>query len=134
MNGVDPFNPAEPLDWDAVAKANRDLGERLATDGLSIAYDDSEDTLLATVGVGQGHEAITEEVADNIYIRIEPASLLIVGFMILNFASDFLANNKLAKKTLGDWFLGLRSAGGATNLEGSDAKKMEPILLAALSH
>ena len=121
------------MDWDAISNANIGLGERMLQAGLSVTYDEDGDTLLVTIGIGKSFEAITEELIDNIYIRILPDSLVIVGFVVLNFATDFLANNKLARKALGSWFQELRSKGGVVNVEGNKAKMVESWLEAAMS-
>ena len=133
MNDQGILNPAEPLDWEAVERANLDLGERLFQTGLSVAYDEEGDTLFAAIGANQAYDALTEEILTNVFVRIEPTSLEIVGFMILNFASDFLAHNKLAMEAIGNWFNDLRAMGGTAILEGSDAKRVEAFLQVALS-
>ena len=121
------------MDWDSISSANIDLGERMLQEGLSVTYDEGGDTLLVTIGIGKSFEAVTEELIDNIYIRILPDSLVIVGFVVLNFNTDFLANNKLARKVLGDWFQELQSKGGVVNVEGNKAKMVESWLEAAMS-
>ncbi len=132
MNDQEILNPTEPLDWEAVGRANLGLGERLFQAGLSIAYDEEGDTLFAAIGANQAYDAITEEILTNVFVRIGPASLEIVGFIILNFASDFLAHNKLAMEAIGNWFKDLRAMGGTVILEGSDAKRVEALLQIAL--
>lgn len=121
------YDEATGADWKAINKANFNLAERLFQEGLSVAYDEEGDTLLVTVGIGKQYEALTEEVIDNIFVRILPDSLLVIGFIVLNFATDLLTNNKLARKALGDWFRELRAQGGTANVEGSKTKRIESL-------
>lgn len=123
---------ARTLDWGTVTRCNFDLAERLFREGLSLVYDDDGDTLIGSLGKG-GNEALTEEVLDNIYLRIAPESHLVVGFMVLDFAGDFLANNRLFRDSLGDWFRDFRAGGGEQFLEGHDASRVQPLFAMALS-
>ena len=115
----------EQLDREAFAEANIDLGERLFNEGVSIAYDEDGDTLFLTIGAGK--EAISEQVVDGIYFRVEPHSLKVVGCVIIGFVSDILANNKLARKLFQESFDQLRQQGDSVQWEGSQAQKMRPL-------
>lgn len=115
----------EELDGDAIAKANVDLSERLFEEGVSIAYDEDGDILFMTIG--EGKEAISEQVVDGIYVRIDPDTLKIVGCIIIGFVSDILAHNKLARKMFQESFEQLRRQGDSAQWSGSQAQKMKPI-------
>jgi len=113
------------LDTDAVARANIDLAERLFTEGISVAYDEDGDTLFLTIG--EGREAITEQVLDGIYLRIDPYTLKFVGCVIIRFVSDILANNKIGRKLFQESFEQLRRQGDLAQWNGLDAQKIKPL-------
>jgi len=113
------------LDADAVTRANVDLAERLFNEGISVAYDEDGDTLFLTIG--KGREAITEQVVDGIYFRIDPYTLKFVGCVIVRFVSDILANNKLARKLFQESFEQLRQQGDLAQWDGLDAQKIKPL-------
>ncbi len=113
------------LDADAVAGANKDLAERLFNEGISVAYDEDGDTLFLTIG--EGREAITEQVVDGIYFRIEPHTQKFVGCVIMRFVSDILANNKLVRKLFQESFEQLRRHGDLAQWDGLDAQKIKPL-------
>lgn len=119
------------LDEEAVARANIDLTERLFNEGVSIAYDEDGDTLFLTIG--EGKEAISEQLVDGIYFRIDPNTLKWVGCVIIGFKSDILANNKLARKLFQEGFEQLRRQGDSVQWKGSQAQKVEP-LFALVAH
>lgn len=116
----------DELDVGALQKANIDLSERLFGEGVSVAYDEDGDTLFLTIG--EGREAISEQVVDGIYLRVEPNSLRIVGCVIVGFVSDILANNKLARKLFQEDFEQLRQQGDSARWEGSQAQRIKPLL------
>jgi uncharacterized protein YuzE len=60
---------------------------------LNFAYDKEGDIL--DISLGQPQEAVSEEVAEDIFVRLEPKTKKIVGFMILNFEKRFGRTHKL---------------------------------------
>lgn len=104
------------IDPDRFWEANKNYVDRIEQDGAHVVYDATLDTLF--VEFGGPTEALSEHYSDNIMIRIDPDSLQIVGFEILDFFSDFLPHNRLFQQTVRD--LGLR--------EGADSRValMEP--------
>jgi len=123
--------PAQ-LDYEAVARANTDLSERLFREGVSIIYDEDGDTLL--VDIGEGGEAIADHVVDGLYIRLNPLTYKAVGVTIIGFVSDVLAHNKLIRKLFQDSFERFRNAGGRTEWKAMEARRAMPLFEAALSH
>jgi uncharacterized protein YuzE len=113
------------LDTDEYAKANMDLSNRLYEEGVSIDYDEDADTLFLTIG--KGVEAISEQLVDGVYFRIDPYTQKIAGFVVLRFASDILENNKLFKALFQTSFEQLKAQGGSVEWKGAQAKKMEPL-------
>lgn len=121
----------DALDGEAVAKANIDLAERLFKEGVSIAYDEDGDTLFLTIG--EATEAISEQMVDGIYCRLDPNTLKVVGWVIIRFVSDILASNKLARKLFQEGFEQLRRQGDSVRWEGLQAQKVQP-LFSLVSH
>ena len=105
------------IDPDQLLEANRDYLERIERDGLRAVYDGTLDALF--IEIGGAKEGLSEHLADNIMLRIDPESLQIIGLEILDFLADFLPNNRLLKEMVEDW--GIR--------EGEDAELslMEPM-------
>jgi uncharacterized protein YuzE len=120
----------EIIDWDEVISQNADLGERLNQEGLLITYDEDGDSLL--VSIGSGGDAITEQVVDDIFIRLDPDNLKIKGMTILAFKSDFLAQNKIMRKVYSSSFEDLRKEGGTVKLTGRQAQRAQPLIQAVL--
>ena len=54
---------------------------------IRIVYDDEGDIL--DISLGEPEEAVSKEVEDDFFLRINPASGEIVGFSILNFRKWF---------------------------------------------
>ena len=54
---------------------------------IRMVYDDEGDIL--DISIGEPEEAISKEVEDDLFIRINPISGEIVGFSILNFRKWF---------------------------------------------
>ena len=81
-----------------VATANLDLAERLFNEGVHV-----------------------------VYICVHPETLKIVGFTILSFASDLLANNKLIRKAFPDALALLKKNDGVIEWNGPDAQKIKPV-------
>ena len=82
--------------WDA----NRDYIERIERAGVNLVYDATLDSLF--MEFGSPREALSEYVIDNVMVRIEPDTLEIVGFEILDLFSDFLPNNRLFREAIID--------------------------------
>ncbi len=118
-------------DWVDVGRRNADLGERLALEGITIVYDEDGDTLFVTIG--EGGEALTEHVFDNLYLRVEAESLKILGCVILAFEADLLGTNKLIRKAFPNLMDELRSRGGRVFLKGKNAQKTKPYFEVALA-
>lgn len=63
-----------------ILAANRDLGERLKSLAVSAFYDPEDD--LYGIVIGRPQEALTESVHNRLYIRLDPATLKVVGIEI----------------------------------------------------
>jgi len=98
------------IDPDRLIEANRDYLERIERDGLRAVYDSTLDMLF--IEIGGPKEGLSEHLADNVMLRIDPDTLQIIGLEILDFLADFLPHNRLFKEMAGDW--GIR--------EGEDAE------------
>lgn len=59
---------------------------------LNFAYDKEGDVL--DISLGQPSSAISEEISEDIFVRLEPKTKKIVGFMILNFERRFNRSHK----------------------------------------
>ena len=79
-----------------VWRANRDLKERMESSQIDIGYDAEFDMLLVTIGSAQ--EAITEQIDDQVYIRLDPETLKIVGLTVTAFKELFLEKEPEFKK------------------------------------
>lgn len=51
---------------------------------LNFSYDRKGDVL--DISLGKSQPAVSEEVQDDFYVRIQPKTKAVVGFMILNFS------------------------------------------------
>jgi len=69
-------------------KANADFEEAVKGLKVTVTYDEEFDIFLLTLGEPQ--EAITEEIGDGLQVRLDPASLKILGFEILCFQQRYL--------------------------------------------
>ena len=94
--------PEQPfhIDPERLWPANRDYIERIEREGIDIIYDSALDALF--VEFGGPREALSEHAFDNVMVRVDPESLHIVGFEILNFFSDFLPHNRLIQEFVRD--------------------------------
>ena len=54
---------------------------------LRFAYDKDADVL--DIAVGRPRKAISREVEDDVFVRLDPKSRKVVGFSILNFTKSF---------------------------------------------
>lgn len=113
------------LDMDSVAQNNLDLTKRLFSEGVTISYDEDGDTLFLIIG--RPREAISEQIVDGVFYRIDPATLKVVGCTILGFESDILSNNKLLRKLFQDPFEQLKKQGNLVEWKGPQAQRVEPI-------
>ncbi len=130
MNDLHRSKPL-PVDMEEVARVNVDLGTRIEQEGVEFAYDSDGDTLFATIGEKPRY-ALTEEIMGNIYVRIDPGTLKIVGATVFDFMADFLAHNRLAQKAFAGFFDLLRQE-GTIMVEGTDARvRVAPIFEAIL--
>ena len=120
-----------PISNKHIAMANVDLQERLFKEGVTLVYDEDGDTLLITIG--ESVAAITKQMVDGIYIRVEPTTYKIVGCTILAFASDLLAKNKLIRKAFPNALETLKASGGTITLVGEKAERTKPLFEGALS-
>lgn len=77
-------------------EANKDYLERMQRDGLYGSYDSALDILFLEIGE-KTKEAITDPVADNLMVRIDPGTLEIVGLEVHDFMDDFLPANRLVR-------------------------------------
>ena len=107
------------IDPDRLLDVNQDYMERIERDGLRAVYDGTLDTLF--IEIGGPKEGLSEHLADNVMLRIDPESLQIIGLEILDFLADFLPHNRLFKQMVEDLGIGIR--------EGEDAELslMEPM-------
>lgn len=60
---------------------------------LNFTYDKEGDIL--DISLGRPKKAISEEVSEDIFVRLEPKTQAIVGFMILNFEKRFGRTHKI---------------------------------------
>ena len=89
----------EKISKNEIIKANRDLKRRLSKSEFDLAYDAEHDILMVTIGVPQ--EAITEQIEDHVFCRLDPDTLKVVGFSITAFKRLFLKNEpEIAKNFL----------------------------------
>ena len=89
------------IDQDRLLEANRDYLERIERDGFRAVYDGTLDTLF--IEIGGAKEGLSEHLADNVMLRINPESLQIIGLEILDFLADFLPHNRLFREMAGDF-------------------------------
>ena len=121
----------DPINWDEVGRRNRDLGDRLTDLGLTLTYDEDGDTLL--VSIGDGGDTLTEQVLDEVFVRIHPDTLKIQGFVVLGFEAEFLGQNRIFRRALRGLFDKIRNGGGTMTLEGREAQRAEPYFEAAIA-
>lgn len=63
---------------------------------MKIAYDDTGDVL--DISIGDPEKAISKEVEEDFFLRVNPVSGEVVGFSILNFRKQFKSSKGI--KTL----------------------------------
>lgn len=122
------------IDQERFKAANQNYMDRIEVEGLKAIYDATLDTLF--IEIGEPQEALTEHIADNIMIRINPVSLQIVGMEILDFLDDFLPANRIAREALRDWKLTRNSDSERTLMESQYApiRDMIESTIGHLSH
>lgn len=59
---------------------------------LAFSYDKEGDIL--DISIGRPQDALSEEVSEDIFVRVEPRTKKVVGFMILNFEKRFGKSKK----------------------------------------
>ena len=59
---------------------------------LIYSYDKKRDVLY--VSIGEPKEAIANEIADEIFIQLDPKNKQVVGFTIVNFEKQFIKSAK----------------------------------------
>ena len=119
------------FDTERFKEANKDYMGRIEREGLKAIYDATLDTLF--VEIGEPKEALTEHVVDNVMVRINPDSLQIVGFEILDFLDDFLPENRLVREALRDWNLSRTSDSEQTLMESQYAP-IKDVVESAIGH
>ena len=82
-----------PFDHDRFLDANQDLVARMDSEGLFVLYDDQLDTLFVDIGVSR--DGALEPLVDNLLARVDPSSLELLGYEIVDFRADFLPHNRL---------------------------------------
>jgi hypothetical protein len=97
------------IDPQKFLEANRDYISRAERIGVDLIYDATLDTLF--IEFGGPRPAVNEHLVDNIMLRIDPASLEIVGCEIIDFFDDFVPNHRLVGGLLGD-LAGLKEGQG----------------------
>lgn len=60
---------------------------------LNFTYDKEGDIL--DVSLGRPEKAVSEEVSEDIFVRLDPKTKKIIGFMILNFEKRFNRTRKI---------------------------------------
>jgi hypothetical protein len=87
------------LDGQKLLKANLDFRREIEREDVCLSYSAELDSLF--IQFGQPLEALSEHVADNLMLRIEPDTLKIVGIEVLDFMNDFLPNNRIFQEIAG---------------------------------
>ena len=60
---------------------------------LNFSYDKEGDIL--DIAIGKPQKAISEEISEDVFVRLEPKTQRVVGFMILNFEKRFGRTRKI---------------------------------------
>ncbi len=118
------------IPWPEIVKANTDLEERLFNLGVRLDYDEHGDTLLLTIG--DGGSSISKQAIEGIYIKIAPDDYKIIGCIVIGFATDLLAKNKIIRKMLPDALAVLKASNGVIEWQGHNAERTRPIFEAAM--
>lgn len=120
---------ARVISAEEVRKANFDLADRVDPEGVTLSYNSESDTLSAVIG--QPREGLTEHLLDDIFYRIDPSTLKILGVEIVAFRRDFLRKNKVARKVFGGLMIELLEKGEIILVERRRevARELLPILV-----
>ena len=70
---------------------------------LTFSYDKEGDIL--DISIGKPKKAISEEVAEDFFVRLEPKTKKVVGFMVLNFEKRFGKKKPATLPILGNFKL-----------------------------
>jgi len=89
------------IDSTQVKGAYQDLITRIEHEGVNLVYDATLDSLF--IEFGGPEAALSEHVADNIMIRINPETLRVVGFEVVDFLEDFMPHNRLLALAMEDF-------------------------------
>jgi hypothetical protein len=111
-------------------EANQDYLDRIEREGLTAIYDATLDTLF--LEIGGPTEALTEHLADNVMIRVDPNSLQVVGFEVLDFLDDFLPQHRLVREAVRDWNLS-RSSDSQITLMGPQYAPIREVMEALIA-
>jgi len=65
---------------------------------LMFFYDKEDDIL--DISIGKPKKALTEELTEDVFIRINPKQKRVVGFMIMNFTKSFIRELEASKKPI----------------------------------
>lgn len=65
---------------------------------LMFFYDKEGDIL--DISIGKPKKALTEELTEDVFIRINPKKNQVVGFMIMNFTKSFIRELESSKKPI----------------------------------
>lgn len=68
--------------------------EKINNKQLSFTYDKEGDVL--DVAIGSAKKAISREIAEDFFIRFDPKTKEVLGFMILNFQHQFRTDHETA--------------------------------------
>ena len=122
------------FDFERFKESNKDYLDRIQKNGLRAIYDATLDTLF--IEIGGPTEALSEHLIDNIMVRIDPDTLKIVGFEILDFLDDFLPANRMIREACHSWKLDRDSDSEIALLEPQYAPIREVVegLIAQVAH
>lgn len=70
--------------------------EKTKNKQLNIGYDRESDVL--DIAIGHSKPAITVEVGDDVFVRVNEKTKEVLGFMILNFQKQFQPKHKTSTK------------------------------------
>ena len=65
---------------------------------LIFFYDKEGDIL--DISIGKQKKALTEELTEDVFVRINPKQKKVVGFMIMNFTKNFIQELKTSGKPI----------------------------------
>lgn len=116
---------------DGLAQANYDLLDRIEREGIALYYNHEADTL--SLVIGEPREGVTEPMIDDIFCRLDPESLKVIGVEIVAFRRDFLRKNKIARKVFSPVIQELVEKGEVVLLEASIRRRAGELLAASLA-